>query len=126
GLNLVVKDLGSTNGVFLNRERIPMNEERLMKPGDQLRFGGQDYVFCDNEEDVKKIDVPPNRRKYPRPENLYDLENFLTFFHAPYLFRGLYVFTILGALGSFFYHLELTEEVPKHLSFLSSFYSEKI
>jgi hypothetical protein len=42
GEGYVIKDLGSGNGTFVNDERV---EERLLKDGDQVRFGTEKYVF---------------------------------------------------------------------------------
>src|SRR5580704_16062460 len=45
GSDIVVKDLGSTNGTFINGEKIT---EAVLKPGQTLRFGNVDL----------KLDVP--------------------------------------------------------------------
>src|SRR6201992_3382384 len=36
GSDIVIKDTGSTNGSFINNEKI---EEKILKPGQTLRFG---------------------------------------------------------------------------------------
>ena len=40
---LVVADLGSTNGTFVNRERSPIDGARAIKPGDTIVFGEVAY-----------------------------------------------------------------------------------
>jgi pSer/pThr/pTyr-binding forkhead associated (FHA) protein len=39
GDDLVVKDLGSTNGTFLNEVQLPADKEGTLKPGQILRLG---------------------------------------------------------------------------------------
>ena len=41
---LEVVDLGSTNGTFLNRERIASNLPRVLEVGDELHFGRKKYI----------------------------------------------------------------------------------
>lgn len=40
---LVVRDLGSTNGIRVNGERVM---ERQLRPGDELQIGGFKYQVC--------------------------------------------------------------------------------
>lgn len=41
-----VMDLGSTNGTFLNRERLLPYESRYIRDGDELIFAHREYEFC--------------------------------------------------------------------------------
>jgi hypothetical protein len=41
---LEVIDLGSTNGTFVNGERLPPNQARKLKPGDEVYFGKTRYL----------------------------------------------------------------------------------
>ncbi len=41
---VVVHDLGSTNGTFVNDERIEV--ERILRPGDRIGIGGVEVIFC--------------------------------------------------------------------------------
>ncbi len=44
GERVVVFDLGSTNGTFVNGERIDV--ERVLRPGDRIGIGGAEVIFC--------------------------------------------------------------------------------
>lgn len=39
---LLVRDLGSTNGIKINGQKVP---EGLVAPGDELTIGNQNYVL---------------------------------------------------------------------------------
>ena len=41
---LELVDLGSTNGTFINSERLPANEPREIKSGDEIRFGNTSFI----------------------------------------------------------------------------------
>jgi hypothetical protein len=43
--NMTVRDLNSTNGTWLNGERLQPNESRKLRQGDHLRFGRMEFVF---------------------------------------------------------------------------------
>jgi len=47
GIAHYVKDLGTTNGTFVNGQRIPCKEDVVLKPGDVVAFGGPRYVARD-------------------------------------------------------------------------------
>ncbi len=125
-MNLSVKDLNSTNGVFVNKTKIPPETDFKLNVGDSLKIGAGEYILCDNENDVKKVQPPKDRRSHSRPKNLYTYENILTFYSAPALFRYIYLIVILLSLGSFFLNLHFDTPVPAHLRFLSNLYSEQI
>ena len=40
GRSVRIRDLGSTNGTYVNEEHIGQNGKRELKDGDKLRFGG--------------------------------------------------------------------------------------
>ena len=42
---MTVRDLNSTNGTWLNGERLQPNESRTLQQGDHLRLGRMEYVF---------------------------------------------------------------------------------
>ncbi|MHC4471327.1 MAG: DUF4388 domain-containing protein [Planctomycetota bacterium] len=44
GEDIVIKDLKSTNGTFVNGDKI--EEERVLKPGDRINVGGAVLTFC--------------------------------------------------------------------------------
>ena len=39
GGDYTVEDLGSTNGTYVNRKKVPPHAPQAIKPGDELRFG---------------------------------------------------------------------------------------
>jgi pSer/pThr/pTyr-binding forkhead associated (FHA) protein len=38
-------DLGSTNGTYLNEQRLQPNQRHYLKPGDEIRFGDQVFTL---------------------------------------------------------------------------------
>jgi diguanylate cyclase (GGDEF)-like protein len=46
----VVSDLGSTNGTFLNEQRVEKGVERTLQPGDILNLGGVIYKVLDGKD----------------------------------------------------------------------------
>ena len=45
GDGLYLTDLNSTNGTFLNQEKLAPNEKRRLSPGDELAFAAKRYQF---------------------------------------------------------------------------------
>lgn len=125
-LEAFIKDLDSKNGVFVNKQKIEPNVEVKLNPGDILQIGSHEYTFFDKEEEAKKTQPKQNRRKHPRPDNLYGPENLLTFYAAPYAFRGLYLLILLGTLASLFLNIHLNIKIPPELTFLESLYNQDI
>jgi hypothetical protein len=52
---VVLRDLGSTNGTYLNGERV--NGEAPLRSGDKIRIGGLEILFCCVEEGTAVSDV---------------------------------------------------------------------
>ena len=42
---MTVRDLNSTNGTWLNGERLMPNESRVMRQGDHIRLGTMEFVY---------------------------------------------------------------------------------
>ncbi|MDO5133143.1 MAG: DUF6382 domain-containing protein [Eubacteriales bacterium] len=42
---LTIRDLNSTNGTWLNGERLSPNESRMIQPGDRIRMGRMEFVY---------------------------------------------------------------------------------
>lgn len=55
GDDLVVKDLNSTNGTFLNEAQLKAEKESVLKPGQILRLGGVELRY---ETGKKQLDQP--------------------------------------------------------------------
>jgi predicted component of type VI protein secretion system len=55
GDDLVVKDLNSTNGTFLNESQLKSEKEGTLKPGQILRLGGVEIRY---ETGKKQLDQP--------------------------------------------------------------------
>lgn len=125
-LEAFIKDLKSRNGVFVNKKKIEPNVEVKLNPGDAVQIGSHEYTFFDKEEEAKKTLPKESRRKHPRPDNLYGPENLLTFYAAPYAFRGLYLLILLGTAASLFLNLHLDIKIPPELVFLESLYNQDI
>ncbi len=123
---IFIRDLHSTNGVFVNKQKIFPDTDVKLNVGDVIKFGKSEYVLYDNEAAVKKVLPRVEKRKYPRPKTLYGPENIINFYSAPNLFRGIYLLTILLALASFLLNLQLEIPLPLPLQFLSIYYSENI
>lgn len=125
-LQAFIKDLNSRNGVFINKEKIEPGKEVKLNPGDSVQIGRFEYIFYDNEAEAKKTQPKESRRKHPRPKNLYGYENLLTFYSAPYLFRGIYLIIFLATAASFALNLQINIPVPEKLEFLGTIYKEEI
>ena len=52
-----VRDLGSTNGTFLNGE--PLGAERVLRPGDRIEIGGTQVTFCQVDEAMEDVMSDP-------------------------------------------------------------------
>jgi predicted component of type VI protein secretion system len=63
GTDIVVKDLGSTNGTFINGEKI---SEATLKPGQTLRFG-QVELKIDDGKPVSAQQAPAQAASAPAP-----------------------------------------------------------
>lgn len=121
-----IRDLSSTNGVYINKSKILPEEDIELQIGDVVKLGNDEYIFLNDERDVKKIAPPPDRRKGARPENLYTFKNLINFYSANKLYRSIYFAMILAAIVSSFMHLRVDVQVPGHLTFLGKLYSEQI
>ncbi len=63
-----IRDLGSTNGTFLNGERI--QDSALLHAGDKVEIGSSIIVFCQVDGDVGVIDDEPSAAKTMIAERL--------------------------------------------------------
>lgn len=125
-MEVTIRDLDSTNGVFVNRQKIFPNSDVRLNAGDEVKIGRDTYIFCDNDEAAKKIDPPADRRRHARARNLYSLENFVNFYSAQVIFRVIYLVVFIAAIASTFLNMHLEIPVPENLSMLSKFYNEQV
>lgn len=123
---MFIRDLSSTNGVFINKSKILPEEDIEIQVGDVVKLGNDEYILLNDEKEVKKLVPPPDRRKGARPKNLYTFQNLINFYSANKLYRSLYFAMILAAVVSSFMHLNVDVQVPGHLDFLGRLYSEQI
>lgn len=125
-LEFFVKDLNSTNGTFVNEQKIfPVTEVKI-KVGDKVKFGNGVYTVFDNLNEAKKVLPGRERRKNPRPDNYYGLKNFVTFYAATKPYQAMYVGVLMLTIISFAINLDLGVTVPSHLEFISRLYAEQI
>jgi hypothetical protein len=123
---MFIRDLSSTNGVFVNKSKIHPEHDIELHVGDVIKLGNDEYILLNDEKEVKKMVPPPDRRKGARPENLYTFKNLKNFYSANKLYRTLYFAMILAAIVSSILHLNMDVQVPVHLNFLNKLYSEQI
>lgn len=124
--DLYIKDLNSTNGVIVNDQKIAAGHEHKLNLLDNVKIGNTTYIVLNDEKEVKKIAPPLNKRKYPRPENLYTLKNVLNFYAASAGFKYTYVTMIFLAMVTTFLNMKLDVVIPEHLEFMRKIYSEQI
>lgn len=125
-LEVFIKDLNSTNGTFVNEQKIFPTTEVKLKVGDQVKIGSSVYTLFDDIKEAKKLQPGRNRRKNPRPKNYYGFSNFVTFFAASKPYHILYVALLILTILSFALNLKLDVILPDHLQFISKMYSEQI
>lgn len=125
-LSVTIRDLDSTNGVYVNKQKIFPNTDVKLNVGDEVKLGRDSYILCDNDKEVKKIDPPRDRRKHPRAENLYSLENLVNFYSAQWMFRFIYLFVLIAGITSTFLNVHLDLPVPAELQILTKLYNDQI
>lgn len=80
---VVLTDLGSTAGTFVNGLRLPAHRSRLLTPGDQIRFGDQ-VVVCFNQLDPLEEEAYRERFRRAVSDPLTGLYNRLYFLEEIY------------------------------------------
>lgn len=125
-MSLWIVDLGSHNGVYVNGVKILPHVEFKLEPGDEVVFGSQRFTFFDNEEALLLKYPKPDRRKNPRPKNLFSPTNILNFHSASLGWKILYSVAFLLTFFSIFRNAHLSYPIPDDLSFLSRLYHEQI
>jgi pSer/pThr/pTyr-binding forkhead associated (FHA) protein len=132
GLNLFIKDLNSTNGVYVNKMQIPVNKEFRLNFGDIVRLGNEEFVFQDNDvlskTDTVESSAKPNqveRRDSPRGVAA-KISYMLGFFKMSKEWIGVYVILLVMAIGSWVANLHIDAPMPDQLLFLSQMYAKTI
>ena len=123
---LFIVDKSSTNGVYINNQKILPEQAAEVHPGDLVKLGQDEYRMLIDDKEVKRLVPPPDRRKGARPENLYTFKNLLNFYSANKIYRSLYFIIILSTIVSSFVNLQMSVQIPSHLDFLGKLYTEQI
>jgi hypothetical protein len=123
-LNLEVKDLNSTNGVFVNKQKIFPNIEVKLNVGDKLRVGGWEFIVFDNEADMKNVASGPDRRQKGRSS--ISIGSLLVFSYVKKEWILLYTLSLIATVASFIMNLHLDLKVPAELNFLIKIYDSRI
>ena len=125
-MTLFIKDLDSSNGVYINSAKILPHTEVQLSPGDEVLFGKHRFVFLDSREELEKRFPKPDRRSHPRPNNLFSPKHLLNFHFATRSWLSLYIVAILLTIYSAVNNSVLNIPLPGNLQFLSNFYHEQI
>ena len=76
GEKFVMKDLGSRNGTYLNRQRI---KESSLKDGDKIRVGNRVFTFMEEAEaTVKKLYLKKRAERHTGVTEILDVEKMMT------------------------------------------------
>lgn len=75
---IIVRDLNSRNGTFINKERIEPNKEHLFSLNETLSFGGinNEIVFYDNTDNKKEEDTDKEKSNKQNIYNSQDNNNY--------------------------------------------------
>lgn len=125
-LDVSIRDLNSLNGVYVNQTKIFPDEDVHLNPGDRIRIGSTEYFFFNNEAEYRKKLPKVEKRKHPRPDNLYGIKNFINFYCAHPIWRFFYFLVMITSVVVFMMNLELNAPLPQHLEFMKEFYSKNI
>jgi hypothetical protein len=125
-LEIFIKDLNSTNGTFVNNQKIFPESEVRLNVGDSVKIGSFEYILYDNADEAKKVLPPRERRKNPRPENLYSPINLVNFFSASRPFQILYVSILVATIASVGLNMHVGSPLPQNLEFLGKYYTDNI
>lgn len=125
-MSLWIVDMGSHNGVYVNKVKILPHAEFKLEPGDEVLFGSQRFTFFDHEEALLAKFPKPDRRKSPRPKHLIAPANILNFHSASLGWKLLYSAAFLLTFLSLFRNAHLSYPLPDELGFLSRLYHEQI
>ena len=110
-LSLYIKDLDSTNGVFVNKQKIFPNSEFELHVGDRVVLGSHEFIVCD-EEAFKRMQLESSKK--------------LSMLGISLQWWILYALIFFSGVASFIINLGLDHSVPKEIDFLSTFYSQHI
>ena len=128
GLNLFVKDLNSTNGVYVNKQQIPPNKEFCLSFGDIIKFGDEEFILQGNE--IKNSSAQPGiverRSRKEHTTISAKVASLISFFSVPKEWKGIYLLLILLTAASMIMNIHLDAPLPLELTFLSKLYSQLI
>src|SRR6266704_1237554 len=70
----ILRDLGSSNGTFVNEVRLEADKVYILNPGDRVRFGKMSFTFKEKEETPANNSITRQRgEKLPGKTKLHDL-----------------------------------------------------
>lgn len=123
-LNLYIKDLKSTNGVFVNKQKIFPDSQYKLESGDRLLIGSSEYILYDNDEDARIAEIlsKENGDDLSKSSNQLLVRN--KAFKKEWF--ALYAMLLISTLVSFVFNLQLEIPVPKSLDLLSELYGDLI
>jgi hypothetical protein len=129
GLNLFIKDLNSTNGVYVNKIQIPANKEFRLNVGDIVRLGNEEFTFQDSDTPAVKPLVTASGHQERRSQSAGNaigrrLTEVLSFFAITKEWKGNYLLLILLTAVSWVINLEIKYPVPVELMLLSQMYTK--
>jgi hypothetical protein len=122
-LEIFIKDLNSSNGVFVNKQKIFPDKEVKLNDGDVILIGSYEFVLCENEAKAKQLIAEHSQTDKPLKESFH-LTDLVTFFSAPLVWRLVYILTLLASVASLVMHLRLDVPLPENLEMLSKHYSD--
>ncbi len=124
-LAFYIKDLNSTNGVFVNKQKIFPNTEVKLEAGDHVRVGNLEFTFYDNELEALKASHGAIKIK-EQPKFALNLQSLVSFFGVSIEWNFLYTLVLFATAANLILNLRLDVVLPSELEFMNKLYGELI